>query len=298
MTTATSVRPLGGSMTALITPFADGKIDWKALDALIDRQIEGGTDWIVALGTTAESPTLTLDERKNILSRVIERSNGRCGVLAGTGSNNTAATVEMSRMARDLGADAVMIVAPYYNKPPQEGLFRHFAAVAEAVTCPVVLYNVPPRTAVAISNETIIRLRQAYQNIAAVKHATGTVAGVTELRSQCDIAIISGDDSLTWPLMALGAIGVIGVVNNLVPAWMKSLVTAAMNGNRAAALDAHARISELADGIAPFGPNPIPIKTAMSICGLCKEEFRLPLCALGTDDRGRIESLIRRMEIA
>ncbi|MEK7730413.1 MAG: 4-hydroxy-tetrahydrodipicolinate synthase, partial [Planctomycetota bacterium] len=282
---------------ALITPFRNGEVDWSRVDALIDRQIEGGTDWLVPLGTTGEVPTLTEDEKERILERVVARAAGRCPVMAGTGSNSTAVTVEHTKRAAAMGVDAALVVAPYYNRPTQEGLYRHFAAVAEAVDLPIVLYNVPARTGVTISNDTIVRLRESFTNIVALKDATGNLDAMTDLSARCDIVVLSGDDSLTWPFMALGAVGVVSVIGNLHPALMKSLVAAALEGDMAAALQHHRKVYDLATGIGRYGPNPLPIKTAMAVAGLIAEEFRLPLCPLDGEAREGIARVLRRHEI-
>ncbi len=297
MTALSSTTNLRGSMTALVTPFRGGEVDWPRLEALVDRQIEGGTDWLVPLGTTGETPTLTDEERAKILETVIARAAGRCPVMAGTGSNDTAATVEHTKLAASMGVDAALVVAPYYNRPTQEGLHRHFGAVAEAVDLPIVLYNVPARTGVTIGNDTIVRLREGFSNIVAIKDATGNVEATTDLAARCDIAVLSGDDSLTWPFMALGAVGVVSVIANLHPALMKSLVSAALEGNMPAALQYHRKVYDLATGIGRYGPNPLPIKTSMAVAGLIEEEFRLPLCPLDADAREGIQRVLRRHEV-
>lgn len=292
-----SVEKLQGSMTALVTPFREGEIDWARLDALVDHQIAGGTDWLVACGTTAETPTLTRAERERVIKAVIARAPDRCGVMVGTGSNSTDATVEQTRWAAAAGASAALIVAPYYNRPTAEGLFRHFAKVAESVDLPIVLYNVPKRTGVSIGNDVIVRLRTMFPHVAALKHATGSVDGVTELLGLCDIAVLSGDDALTWPLMSIGAVGVISVISNLTPSLIKSQVVAALAGDFAAARRYHRKVHDLAVEIGRFGPNPIPIKTAMAINGLLEEEFRLPLCPLDGEARAGLERVLRRHEL-
>ena len=288
---------LRGSMTALVTPFRDQQIDWPRVDLLVDRQIAGGTDWLVPCGTTGESPTLTAEEHEALIERVIERSGGRRPVMAGTGTNCTAETIRRTRHAASAGARAALVVTPYYNRPTQEGLFRHFAAVADEVELPIVLYNVPVRTGVSLSGETIARLRQACPNIAAVKDASGVVDHVTDVLARCDITVLCGDDALTWPMMSLGASGVISVVSNLSPGLVKSLVTAAREGDAAAVLPLHRKLHDLAVGLSRFGPNPLPIKTAMAIRGVLAEEFRLPLCPLDADARAGIERLLRRHEL-
>jgi len=289
--------PFEGSMTALVTPFRDGAVDFATLDRLVDRQIEGGTDWLVPCGTTGESPTLSHEEHDRVIEAVIRRAAGRRPVMAGAGSNATSEAVRLSKHAAEAGADAILSVVPYYNRPPQEGLFRHFAAVAQAVDLPIVLYNVPFRTGVSIDNATVIRLRQAFPNIVAIKHATGRVDGVDELLEQCGIILLSGDDSLTWPLMAVGARGVISVAANLAPRMMKSLTTAALAGRNGEALDIHRRVVGFCDAIAKFGPNPMPIKTCMAIAGLLADEFRLPLCSLDAEAKRKLEALMREYEV-
>ncbi len=311
---------LTGSMTALVTPFRNGDVDWAALSSLVERQTEDGTDWLVPCGTTGETPTLTHGERNQLLDTVIAAvdgrcppaepdrpgqcsaakpdGTGRCRVMAGTGSNCTADTVEMSKAAASAGADAVLVVTPYYNRPTQEGMFRHFAAVAEAVSLPIVLYNVPGRTGVNLSNETVARLRAEFPHIAALKDASGVVDGVTDLLQRCEIIVLCGDDVLTWPMMALGASGVISVLSNIDPKSMKSLVAAASRGDTETALAYHRRVCSLAGGLGRWGPNPVPIKTAMAVAGLISEEFRLPLCPLDADGRRAVERLLVQHDLA
>ncbi len=288
---------LRGSMTALVTPFQSGEIDWPCLERLIDRQVEGGTDWLVPLGTTGESPTLTQTERERFLDTVLARAGDNCPVMAGTGSNNTAEAVNRTRQAASAGAHAALVVAPSYNRPTQEGLFRHYAEVAQCADLPIALYNVPARTGVNISNDTVVRLRERYPNIVAIKDATGNVDHVTDLLNRCDITVLSGDDSLTWPFMALGAVGVISVIANLAPSLMKSLVDAGLKGDVTVARNIHRRVYDIAVGIGRYGPNPLPIKTGMAISGLLADEFRLPLCPLTADARTGIEGVLRRHEL-
>jgi 4-hydroxy-tetrahydrodipicolinate synthase len=288
---------LKGSMTALVTPFSDGEVDCACMSRLVERQIAGGTDWLVPLGTTGETPVLSQAEREQVLEGVLATANKRRPVMAGTGTNCTKTTVEHSRRAAAMGADALLVVVPYYNRPSQEGMYRHFAAVAESVDLPVVLYNVPARTGATLSNETIARLRTGFANIVAIKDATGTVDALSDLLLRCDIRVLAGDDTLTWPMMALGAVGVVSVISNLRPSWMKALVSAALAGDSATALMQHRRVCDLACGIGRFGPNPIPVKTAMAIVGLIAEEFRLPLCPLDAEARSGIEKVLRRHEM-
>lgn len=294
---ASVAESMRGAMTALVTPFRDGEIDWPALDRLVDCQIAGGTDWLVALGTTGESPTITDDEREQIIKAVLARAGDRCRVMVGTGTNSTANTIEHTRQAAKLGAQAALVVTPYYNRPTQEGMFAHFAAVADAVEIPVVLYNVPIRTGVNLHKDTVVSLREKHRNIVAIKDASGNVDGVTDLISRSDINVLCGDDVLTWPMMSLGAVGVISVISNLVPKLMKSLVDAAAISNISEAQRLHRRVHDFASGIGRFGPNPTPIKTAMAIAGMISEEFRLPLLALGAEARDGIERVLRRHEV-
>ncbi len=289
---------LRGSMTALVTPFREGQVDWVCLDRLVDRQIDGGIDVLVPCGTTGETPTLTSAEWVEYVDRVITQVAGRCQVMVGTGSNSTVVTVDQTRRAAAAGATAALIVAPYYNRPTAEGLYRHFAEVAESVDLPIVLYNVPARTGVDIPNDVVVRLRESFPHVVAIKHATGTVDGVTELLGRCDIDVLSGDDTLVWPLMALGAVGAISVVSNLSPSLMKSLVVAALHGDCSAALRHHRRVYALAAGISDYGPNPVPIKTAMALNGLLHEEFRLPLCPVTSEARAAIAGLLNRLELS
>ncbi len=298
MPTVPHPAELRGSMTALVTPFLDGEVALGRLYHLVDRQIAGGTDWLVPCGTTGESPALSEDEHQRVAEAVIQRSDGRAPVMVGTGSNCTAKTVRTTKRAAAAGAAAALVVAPYYNRPTPEGLFRHFAAVADAVDLPIVLYNVPFRTGVNISNDVVVRLRESFSNVVAIKHATGSIDGVTELLGRCDIKVLSGDDSMTYPLMCLGAVGVISVVGNLCPGLVRSVVGAALESDHESAARHHKRLHDLAEGLGRFGPNPLPIKTAMSLVGLVEEEFRLPLCPLSAEQREGIETVIRRHEIA
>jgi 4-hydroxy-tetrahydrodipicolinate synthase len=283
-------------MTALVTPFRHGSVDWDRLDYLVEFQIERGIDWIVPCGTTGESPTLSHDEHGRVVDAVIAKANGRIPVMAGTGSNSTAEAIYRTQHAEKAGADAVLVVAPYYNRPPAEGLYRHFSAIAESTALPIILYDVPFRCGVAIPIDVTIRLHQDHENIVAIKHATGSVNGVTEL-VEGGISVLSGDDSLTWPIMAMGGVGLISVVSNLCPELTKAVVDAALNGDAQAARVHHDTLYKLADTLGNFGPNPIPIKTAMAIAGLVEEEFRLPLWAMSAEKRDDLEKALRAMDV-
>ncbi|MCK4341961.1 MAG: 4-hydroxy-tetrahydrodipicolinate synthase [Phycisphaerae bacterium] len=286
------MKPLQGTLTALITPFRDGKVDLASLETLVQRQLEAGVDGLVPCGTTGEAPTLSTAEQQEIVSCVVRLTRGRVPVLAGAGTNATAGTIELARLSADCGADALLVVTPYYNKPSQEGLFRHFSAVAEASELPIVLYNIPGRCGVEISSETIKRLFEAHENIVAVKHATGSVAGAADLMASCDISVISGDDPVTLPLMSLGAVGVISVLSNLVPQAVKRLTQAVLDKDLATAQAAQRELYPLAKALLSLETNPIPIKTALAMKGLCAEEFRLPLCPMGAEKRGILKALL------
>ena len=286
-----------GTLTALVTPFRDGRLDLDALERLVERQIDAGVDGLVPCGTTGESPTLSVAEHDEVIERVVHLARRRVPVLAGTGSNNTAEALRCSRHAEKSGADGLLLVSPYYNKPSQEGLNRHFAAVAEGVGVPIVLYNIPGRTGVTILNETIQRLFESHKNVVAVKHATGRIDDVSDLMQMCEIDVLSGDDPLTWPLMSLGARGVVSVLSNLAPRAVKRLTSAALAGESGAALAAHRAIQPLARALLSLDTNPVPIKTALAMRGLCAEEFRLPLCPLTPRKRDELGELLDRFAL-
>jgi 4-hydroxy-tetrahydrodipicolinate synthase len=283
-----------GTITAIITPFRDGKLDLAALEKLVEAQITGGVDGIVPCGTTGESPTLSQEEHLEVVRRVVKQVRGRVPVIAGAGSNNTQHALHLSQAAADCGATGLLHVSPYYNKPTQEGLYQHFSKIARDVKLPIMLYNIPGRCGVEISIETIRRLHAEHENIVAVKHATGRVDDAAELMSICKIDVLSGDDPITLPLMSLGAIGVVSVMSNLVPRSVKRLTQAALAGDMAAARAAHERLHPLTRGLLSREVNPIPIKTAMAMRGYCTEEFRLPMCAISAQNRPRVEALLKR----
>lgn len=282
-----------GSMVALVTPYADGEIDWKTLDALVDFHLDSGTEVLVPCGTTGESPTLTHEENDAVVAAVVRRAKGRVAVLAGTGSNSTAEALVMTRNALKNGADGALLVVPYYNRPTQEGLFQHFSTLAKAADFPQVLYNIPGRCGTELSVDTIVRLRETHKNIVAVKHATGSMDGASELRVRSDIDIISGDDSMTLPLMSIGGVGVISVLANIVPKDVKALTDAALRGDWETARKWHLKMFKLAKGLLTLEVNPIPIKTAMAIKGMLTEEFRLPLCPMSPANRERLLAVMK-----
>ncbi|VAX30855.1 4-hydroxy-tetrahydrodipicolinate synthase [hydrothermal vent metagenome] len=271
---------LKGSIVALVTPFRDGAVDEKALSELIEWHISEGTNGIVPCGTTGESATLTYEEHYRVIKTTIEVVNKRIPVIAGTGANSTDETITMTQEARKLGADAALLVAPYYNKPTQEGLYRHYRAVAEAVDLPLVLYNVPGRTAVNILPQTVERLA-GIENIAAIKEASGDMKQVSEVMRRCGdrIAVLSGDDFTTFPLLALGGSGVISVTGNVMPGMVSQMCASYEKGLYDDALKLHFKLEPL-NAAMFLETNPIPVKTALSMMGRIGGELRLPLCEM------------------
>ena len=268
-----------GTLVALVTPLAGGQVDYAAIERLVDWHVEQGTDGLVPVGTTGESPTVDMDEHKRIIETVVGRADGRIPVIAGTGGNATAEAVELTCFARQVGADASLQVCPYYNKPTQEGLYRHFAEIAETCDLPLVLYNIPSRTGISMTPETVARLAELEQ-VVAIKESTGSMDQTSRILSLCDLTVLSGDDSLTLPLMAIGAKGVVSVVANLVPKDVKTLTDAMLAGNVATAEQTHRKLFPLCRAMF-VETNPIPIKTAMKWTGLLEsDEKRLPLTDL------------------
>ena len=269
-----------GSIVAIVTPFKNGKVDEKALGDLIDWHIKQGTDAIVPCGTTGESATLDYEEHYRVIQFTVEAVNKRVPVIAGTGANATDETIMITREAKKAKADAALIVAPYYNKPTQEGLYRHYKAVAEAVKIPIILYNVPGRTAVNMLPPTVARLAEI-KNIVAIKEATGDMKQVSEVIRLCGnkITVLSGDDFTTLPLMALGGKGVISVVANVAPKLVSQMCALWANGKFDEARKLHYKLEPLNASMF-IETNPIPVKTALAMMGKIQEEFRLPLCEM------------------
>jgi len=276
-----------GLTVALITPFRNGEIDWQRLAQLVDWHIEQGTDCLAPVGTTGESPTLDHEEHERVIAAVVERARGRIRVMAGTGSNSTREALRLTRFAKRAGADAALMVGPYYNKPTQEGYFRHFAAVAEAVDIPIVLYNIPGRTGSNILPETIARLAEI-PNIVAIKEASGSLDQVSQIALTTNLTILSGDDSLTLPILSVGGRGVVSVVGNILPRDMKAMITAFESGRIQEAIAWHRRLFPLCRDLLGVATNPIPIKTAMKLLHMDTGELRLPLCPLDASGEARI----------
>jgi 4-hydroxy-tetrahydrodipicolinate synthase len=286
-----------GTFTALVTPFRDGSVDISAFEGLIEAQINAGITGIVAMGTTGESPTLSSDERAQVIRLAVARANKRCLVLAGTGSNSTHHAVAETRTAEKLGVDAALVVAPYYNKPSQEGLFRHFKAIADGTSLPIMLYNIPGRCGVDILPETIVRLAKECRNIVCIKEASGSVERVGELRRRLPEAftILSGDDSLTLPFMAVGAAGVVSVASNVLPAEVCALVCACEAGDFKSAKELHRKFLPLFKDLF-IEPNPVPVKTVLGWRGTMSPEVRLPLCEMSEANRTRLRKTLDDFE--
>jgi 4-hydroxy-tetrahydrodipicolinate synthase len=285
-----------GAHTALVTPFRDGKFDLPAFQSLIEEQIAGGVSGIVPVGTTGESPTLDHDEHNEVIEAAIRTAAGRCKVIAGTGSNSTEEAISLTRAAEKAGADAALLVAPYYNKPSPEGLYRHFGAIAEAVKIPIVLYSIPGRCGIEISVETTARLACDFQNIVAIKEAGGSVERVNQLRAALPdhFEILSGDDSLTLPFLSVGAVGVISVASNVVPAEVSALVRHYLAGEPAKALAIHRKYYPLFRDLF-IEPNPVPAKYALARLGKMSADVRLPLCEMSNANAKKLAATLQSL---
>jgi 4-hydroxy-tetrahydrodipicolinate synthase len=273
-----------GAMVALITPFDNGKIDFETLDELIDFQLDNGIDGIVPVGTTGESPTLSHEEHKQVIERVVKAVGGKVPVIAGAGSNSTAEAIELTAFSKKVGADATLQVDPYYNKPTQEGFYQHFKAVAEEVDLPIVLYDIPGRCGAGMTPDTIVRLAEI-ENIVAIKDATGKMDHVSEVATRCDLTILSGDDSMTLPIASVGGKGVISVVANIVPADVKAMTDLILEGDLVSARQWHNKLFALSRNMLSLATNPIPIKAAVAMLNLASEELRLPMTPLNEDKK-------------
>ena len=280
-----------GSLVALVTPFAEGQVDYETLRELVEFQVQSGTDGIVPVGTTGESPTLSHEENNEVVRVVVEEVAGRVPVIAGTGSNSTAEAIDMTRHAKAVGADGSLQVNPYYNKPTQEGLRQHFTAVANEVDIPIVLYNIPGRCAVGMTAETIARLAEI-ENIVAIKEATGELDIASEIANSTGLTILSGDDSLTLPIASVGGKGVISVVANIVPTDVKALTDAILEGDFTAARQWHNKLFLMSKALLSLATNPIPIKAAMAILQRCSDEMRLPLVTLESEKKATLKVIL------
>jgi len=282
-----------GSMVALVTPFKDGKVDEKRLRDLVEFHITNGTSALVPCGTTGESATLSTEEHEQVIEITIDAVRKRIPVIAGTGSNSTAEAVELTEHAKKAGADAALVISPYYNKPTQKGLYLHFKAIAEAVDIPLILYNIQSRTAVNIEPETFTKLVQI-KNIVGVKEASGNLDQMSRIKLFCgkDFDLISGDDALTLPILSIGGTGVISVVANIVPKDVAQMVSEFEGGNIKGAQELHYKLLPLIKAMF-IETNPIPVKTAMGLLGMIEPELRLPLCPMSEDNLGKLMNALK-----
>ena len=289
---ATKGEKFAGLTVALVTPFRDQMIDEAALRRLVDWHVENQTDCVSPVGTTGESPTLSHDEHERVIAVVCEQAAGRIKVVAGTGSNSTREAVRLTRFAQKAGADAALMVAPYYNKPTQEGFFQHYRAVTEEVDLPIVLYNIPGRTAKNMEPETIVRLGEL-PSVVAVKESTGSMDQASQILATSKLTVLSGDDSLTLPLLSLGGRGVVSVVGNIVPRDVKAMIAAFEKGDIALAQKWHYKLFPLCRDLLGLATNPIPIKVALKVLGRDTGELRLPMTPLTGAEEQKLAATLR-----
>ncbi len=292
------LRPLTGTITALATPFRDGQVSYADLKKLVAFQIKGGINGLVPVGTTGESPTLSHEEHHEVIRFVIQETKGRVPVIAGTGSNSTQEAVDLTKFSHDAGADAMLVVAPYYNKPSQEGMFRHFSEIAECTDKPIVLYSIPGRCGVEIAVQTVERLRAKYPHVAWIKEAGGSVDRVDQLKSALghDLTVLSGDDSLTVPFMSVGAEGVISVASNLYVKEVGQMVRHALANDFAKAAKLHRKLYAMFKTIF-IEPNPVPIKHALVRAGIIASgEVRAPLCEMDAKNVKTLEAVLATLD--
>jgi len=286
-----------GSFVAIVTPFKNGKVDAEALKKLIEFHIENGTNGIVPCGTTGESATLSYTEHEEVIRLAVETCKGRVPVLAGTGSNATQEAIELTLSSQKLGANGALLITPYYNKPTQEGLYQHFAAVAKETKLPLILYNVPSRTSINMLPETVARLSKI-ENIVGIKEASGNLVQVSEIIQSCgpDFEVISGEDALTWPILALGGTGVISVTANIVPKKLSNLCKAALQRDMDTAGSLHYELLKLND-VLFIETNPIPVKAALAMMGKIDNEFRAPLCPPSKSKLATLKSVLQEYSL-
>lgn len=283
-----------GSIVAIVTPFRNGKVDEQKLRDLIEMHIKNGTSGIVPCGTTGESATLSFEEHDKVIEITIDQARKRIPVIAGTGSNSTEEAVMLTRHAQKSGADASLQVSPYYNRPTQNGLYEHFKAIANAVKIPIILYNIASRTGVNIEPETIARLAKDCKNIVGVKEASGSLDQMSRIKALCGekFDLISGDDSLTLPVLGIGGTGIISVVANIVPADVAELVKAFERNDIKRAQELHYKLLPLIKTMF-LETNPIPVKTAMGLLGMCEPDLRLPMCAMSQDNLEKLKKALK-----
>ena len=281
-----------GSIVAMVTPFKDGEVDYDKLGELVQYHIDNGTNAIIPCGTTGESPTLTHREHGEVIGKVIEAAAGRIPVIAGTGSNNTSEAVSMTRHAKETGADGSLIITPYYNKPTQQGIYEHYKAILEEVDIPIIVYNVPSRTGVSISAETVARLAE-FDNIVAIKEATGDIDQASQILNLCDITVLSGDDSLTLPIMSIGGKGVVSVLANILPREVSELTSSFLKGEIENAQRLHNSLFPVCKAMF-IETNPISVKTAMKLLGRLNGEMRLPLCDMSDEHKRQLKIALEK----
>jgi 4-hydroxy-tetrahydrodipicolinate synthase len=282
-----------GSYVAMITPFKDGRVDEFKLRELVEFQIAGGTNGLVPCGTTGEAATMTEDEQFRVIEVVIQQAKGRVPIIAGTGTNDTAKTIKFTKHAKELGADAALVVSPYYNKPTPEGLYQHYRAIAERGGLPIVLYNVPGRTASNMMPETVIRISKV-PGVVGIKEASGSIDQSSQIvaGTSSEFDVLSGDDSLTLPIMAVGGKGVISVVANIAPRPVADMTAAFLRGDARRAQEIHIKLFDLCRACF-YETNPIPVKTAAALLGLCSDELRLPLWAMGEANKQKLVEALK-----
>ena len=287
-----------GTYTAIVTPFKEGRIDEDGFRKLIDFQIDNGIDGIVPVGTTGEAATLDYDEHLRVIEIAVQQANGRCKVVAGTGSNSTREAIELTQKAEKLGIDGALLASPYYNKPTQEGVYRHYRAIAESTSLNLMLYNVPGRTAGEIGIETCARLARDCKTIVSIKEAGGSTERVSALRNVVppDFTVLSGDDAQTLPFMAVGAVGVVSVASNIIPKPMAELVSNFLEGRPTDSRRIHLRYFRLFKDLF-IESNPIPIKTALHLMGMIEPEFRLPLCEMSAANREQLSRTLSALKL-
>ncbi|HSA30710.1 MAG TPA: 4-hydroxy-tetrahydrodipicolinate synthase [Candidatus Omnitrophota bacterium] len=285
---------LKGSIVAIVTPFKKDKVDEQTLKKLVQFQIKNGTSAILPCGTTGESPTLSHEEHDRVIEICIEAAEKKVPILAGTGSNSTAEAIRLTKHAAKAGADAVLSVTPYYNKPTQEGLYLHFKAIADSVNIPIVLYNIPGRTSRNIEPETMARLAKDCKNIIGVKEAAGSLEQMQTIKQICpkDFLLFSGDDALTLPLLSIGGVGVISVAANIIPADVAQMITAFEQGDIKTAQKMHYKMLPLVKALF-IETNPAPVKEAMELLGMCSADLRLPLCGLSTKNKEKLKDALK-----
>ena len=289
---ATKGEQFAGLTVALVTPFKDGEVDYKALEKLVDFHLEQGTDCLAPVGTTGELPTLDHEEHEKVIATVVQRAAGKLKVMAGTGSNCTREAIRLTKYAAKAGADGALIVGPYYNKPTQDGYYQHFKAVGDEVGLPIILYNIPGRTASNILPETIARLAE-HPSVVAIKEATGSLDQASQILASTNLTLLSGDDSLTLPLMSIGGRGIVSVVGNLIPKDLLALVRAVNASDLTEARRLHHKMFNLARDLLGIATNPIPVKTAMRLLGRDSGELRLPLTHLDEAGVAKVKAALK-----